>query len=260
MITVGVDVGSRTVKVAIVDDDAMVSHSSLGVGREPTPQVTEKALQQALDAAGLTRNDIEHTTSTGRGRTYVPYADSDRPDLACLSKASNWLNPDARTVVDVGGEKCIALRRNKKGKPISVNINDKCASGTGIFLETVAKMLLVDIEDIGELGLESREDITIVSTCAIFIESEIISLIHSKGKKAPDIINGIHEGIARRVGAMLTAVGIDGGIVITGGVAQNVGFVTALKNQINEDIQVPMDPMYVSALGAALLAREERNE
>lgn len=259
MITVGVDVGSRAVKVAILDDSTMVAHSSLGVGREPTHLVAEKALELALEAAKLSVDDIEHTTSTGRGRTHVPYSNSERPDLACLSKATNWLHPEIRTVVDLGGEKCIVLRRNPKGKPISVNVNDKCASGTGIFLETVAKMLLVSIEDIGEYALKSREEIAIAGTCAIFIESEIISLIHSEGKKAPDIVNGIHAGIARRVGAMLTSVGIDGGILLTGGVAQNVGFVAALKKQLEDDIQVPIDPMYVSALGAALLAQEEGN-
>ncbi|MEE9611669.1 MAG: acyl-CoA dehydratase activase [Desulfatiglandales bacterium] len=259
MVTAGVDVGSRAVKVAILNNSTVMSHSALSVGRELTPKVAENALQKALATAKLSAKDIEYTLSTGRGRKQVPYSNSERPDVACLARASNWLFPSARTVVDVGGEKCVALRRNQKGKPISININDKCASGTGIFLETVAKMLQVNLEEIGELSLRAKEEITISSTCAIFVESEIISLIHTQGKKAPDILRGIHEGIARRIGAMLTSVGVDGGIVLTGGVAQNAGFVAALKKQIEADILVPQDPVFVAALGAALLAQEERD-
>ena len=259
MLTSGVDVGSRSVKVTILNDDKVMSHSVHKVGLEPTPKVTENALQEALEAAKLSAGDIEHTVSTGKGRNLVPFKDSERPDVACLARATNWLYPSARTVVDVGGEKCVALRRNPKGRPVNVNINDKCASGTGVFLETVSQMLQVPIDEIGELSLKATEEVSISSTCAIFVESEIISLIHSEGKKAPDILQGINRGIARRVGAMLTHVGVDGGIVVTGGVAQNAGFVAALKKQIEAEVLIPEDPAYTGSLGAALLAQDERN-
>lgn len=257
MITAGIDAGQETIKVAILADGKLVSHVLEAAGGEPTATVSQRVLERALAQAGISQEQLEHIVATGTGRKQVPMANEQAPDVPCLARGVIFLLPTARTVIDMGGEKCLTLRCNSQGKPVSFSLNDKCASGAGIFFETVAKMLRVPIGEVGPLSLQSEEDIKIRSTCAVFAESEVVSLVHKKTKPA-DILRGIHEGVALRVLAMLTKMGIEPDVVMTGGVARNIGFVKAMEQQIGLGVAAPAEAPIVAALGAALLARDKK--
>lgn len=259
MITAGIDAGQETIKVAIVSEGRLVCHVLEAAGGESTVTVSQRVLERALEQAGISLEQLEYIVATGTGRKQVPQAHEQAPDVPCLARGVAFLIPTARTVIDMGGEKCLTLRCNSQGKAVSFSLNDKCASGAGIFFETVAKMLRVPIEEVGPLSLQSGEDIKIRSTCAVFAESEVVSLVHKKTKPA-DILRGIHEGIALRIAAMLTKTGIEQDVVMTGGVARNIGFVKAIEQQIGLRVMAPAEAPIAAALGAALLARDKKEK
>lgn len=259
MITAGIDAGQETIKVAIVTDGKLVSHVLEAAGGESTMTVSQRVLERAAGLAGINQEHLEYIVATGTGRKQVALAHEQAPDLPCLARGAIFLEPKARTVIDMGGEKCLVLRCNAQGKPVSFTLNDKCASGAGIFFETVAKMLRVPIEEVGPLSLQSGEDIKIHSICAVFAESEVVSLVHKKVKPA-DILRGIHEGVALRILAMLTKTGIEKDVMMTGGVARNLGFVKAIEQQIGLVVVAPAEAPIAAALGAALLARDKKEK
>jgi predicted CoA-substrate-specific enzyme activase len=239
-------------------DGEILSHAVLQAGGESTAVVAERALQQAAAATGVPAGDngqISYVVATGSGRKSVPFASKQTPELACLAKAAHWLFPASKTVIDVGAEKCLALRVSE-GRPLNFTLNDKCASGSGAFLETVADMLQLPLDDIGPLSLQSHDEIEIRSTCVVFAESEIVSLIHAK-KAREDILWGVFEGLALHVYALAAKIGLEQDVVMVGGVARNVGMVKALAKQSGIDILVPETPQIAGALGAALIAREK---
>ena len=255
MITAGIDAGQETIKVVIMADGRVLGQALEAAGGEPTETVAQRVLDKVLREAGLTPSDLAYIVATGTGRKQVPAAHQQVPDVPCLARAATFLVPSARTVIDMGAEKCLTLRCNAQGKPVNFSLNDKCASGAGIFFETVAKMLRVPIAEIGPLSLQAQEDVKIRSTCAVFAESEVISLVHKKTKPA-EILRGIHEGVALRIYAMLNKTGLEQDIIMTGGVARNVGFVQAMQQQLGLAVLVPEQAEMAGALGAALLAKD----
>jgi predicted CoA-substrate-specific enzyme activase len=257
VISAGIDAGQSTTKAVILDNGNIASHAVLAAGGESTAVVAERALRQAMEAAGMTANAIGELgpiTATGSGRKSVPFAQNHKPEIACLAKAAHWLFPSARTVIDVGYEKCLALRVNQ-GRPFNFTLNDKCASGSGAFLETVSEMLELRLDDIGPLSLESREELEIKSTCVVFAESEIVSLVHAK-KAREDILRGVFDGLALRVFALAAKIGLEQDVMMVGGVARNIGMVQALERHTGMKLLVPHTPQIAGALGAALLAQE----
>jgi predicted CoA-substrate-specific enzyme activase len=192
--------------------------------------------------------------ATGYGRLVVPFAHATVTEISCHARGAHSLVPGVSTILDMGGQDCKAIRVNARGEVSNFVMNDKCAGGTGRFLEIIADALKVPLFEIGELSLTSRKDIVFNNVCAVFAKSEAIAFMR-KGESHADILAGLHEVIAKRVIAMLRRVGIADRFVITGGIARNVGVVTKIGEKLDGiNINLPAEPMIVGALGAALFA------
>jgi predicted CoA-substrate-specific enzyme activase len=252
MITAGIDIGHQSVNVVILNDNKIIDHLTIIIagGVITTAQL---ALDCILDQAGMKRNRIDRIFTTGVGREKVPFADGYRTELLSHVFGAHWLFPDVRTVIDVGAEGSRLLRCDSDGFLTNFAINDKCASGTGVFLETVADIMQIPLSDLGALSLEYSKKLVLTTTCAVFAESEIIAEIH-RGSSKEDILWGVHEAIAVKIASISKRIGIEPEIVFTGGVARNIGVVKALEKQFALDVWVPQDPEIVGALGAAILA------
>lgn len=255
MIVAGIDVGNGTTKAVILNEGL------LGYSIVPTTDesrvVADRALRQALDSAALAFGDIEAIIATGAGGTEVDFATGHVTDVSCTIKGINWLLPSVRTVIDMGAEGCMVAKCDEQGTLLDYQTHQKCASGTGMFLDVIAEALEVGIEEMGELSLKSTKDVAVTSSCAVFAESEVISRVYA-GESKVDILRGINNSIAARVASMLFALGIEQDVAIVGGVARNVGMVDAIRRQIEADILVPEAPQIVAALGAALAAKERK--
>lgn len=256
MITAGIDLGSLSTKVLILEDDNILSTSVLTTGEEGA-LVAKKAMDEAIKKANISFEELKNIVSTGYGRKFVPFAKQSKSEMLCHAKGSHWLFPKARTVIDVGAESSKVIRINEEGVVEDFAGNDKCAAGTGVFLDTMAKALEVPLEDIGQLSLEHKEKAQISSMCAVFAESEVVSHVH-KGIPRNDILAGIHESIADRIFGMLNRIGVQNDVVMTGGVAKNIGMVRALEEKLGIKIYIPEYPQMVGALGAALIARNSK--
>jgi predicted CoA-substrate-specific enzyme activase len=213
-------------------------------------------MQWAMDGTGLALKNVHYTVGTGYGRVNVPFADKAVTEIACHARGANFMyGPSVRTVLDMGGQDCKAIRCDDRGKVEAFLMNDKCAAGTGRFLEMMAQALEIDIEDMGRRALHAKRSATISSLCTVFAESEVVSLI-AEGRPVEEICRGICESIASRTVSMLGKVGRNGNIAMSGGVAKNVGVVRALERALGVRLDIPPEPQVVGALGAALIARE----
>ncbi len=250
----GIDIGASTAKAVILDKN-ILSKVIIPSGFD-TKKTAGDVFNKVVQEANITEDDIEYTVATGYGRIMVPMASKTVTEITCHARGASFLDSTVRTVVDIGGQdsKGIAL---ENGRVQDFVMNDKCAAGTGRFLEVMANALEVELEELGALSLESQEKVTISSTCTVFAESEVISY-KNQGRKKEDIIAGVHEAIASRIYAMVNQIPVRDKIMITGGVALNRGVVQALETKIEKSVIVPEDPQIVGALGAALLARENK--
>ena len=254
MITAGVDVGAATAKTVIVADGKILSYAVMQTG-DSVSRSAEKVTKSALEQAGLSMSDLSFVISTGYGRNSVTFANKAVTEIICHAKGVNFLIPGARTVIDIGGQdsKVIGVREN--GTVSDFVMNDKCAAGTGRFLEVMAAVLGLAIEEMGPISLTSKEPCNISSTCTIFAETEMVSL-RADGRTREDIVAGIHRAVASRVAVMGRTVGYKEQVVFTGGVAKNLGVKNSLETGIGLPILIPEEPQIVGALGAALLARQ----
>ena len=196
MTTAGIDIGSLTTKSVILDSSNILSFSLLPTGEDASQSIT-RAIEQALEEAGLSLNDINSMVSTGVGKSEIPYPVTTATELRCDVMGAIFLQPSIRGVVDIGAESCRAMKCNQKGNVVDFALNDKCASGTGIFLDTMAKALGITIDELKELP-QVEQEISITSTCAVFAESEVVSLVH-KGVNRFDIWRGVNKSIANRI-------------------------------------------------------------
>lgn len=256
MITGGIDLGARTVKVVLMEGSNILAKAIAITGFEQK-QSAEEALNAALKKAGLSRKDVASLVSTGVGRKVClePPISANREvtEVTAAAMGAVFVHPAARTVIDVGAEEGRAVRCDEKGSVRDFVINERCAAGAGTFVEAMARALEVSIEDMGPLALKSTRTIPMNAQCTIFAESEVVTLIHEQTPKE-DIAKAIVDAMAARIASMVRRVGIEKDVVLIGGVAKNVGFVEALKRELATDIVVPPDPEYVGALGAALIA------
>jgi predicted CoA-substrate-specific enzyme activase len=257
----GVDSGSTSTNAVIVGDDAeIVAAATVPTGAD-SAAAAELALSDALDKAGLSEGEITAIVATGYGRVSVPFAARDVTEITCHARGAHWLVPGACTVIDIGGQDSKVIRLNPGGSVTEFSMNDKCAAGTGRFLELMADTLGMDIDEMARAGLRPGERVDISSMCAVFAESEVISLI-AQGKSTEDIVWGVDLAIAGRVASMAARLGATAPYVMTGGVANNAGVVKALGEKLrersgrSEDLTVPGDPQICGALGAALIARD----
>jgi predicted CoA-substrate-specific enzyme activase len=253
MITVGIDVGSITAKAAVVKDGEVISHKLILTGYNAR-NAGEKVLEGILKDLGLESSLIDKIISTGYGRNSVTIADKAITEITCHAKGAHYLDPAVRSVIDIGGQDSKAIAVNEFGSVKDFAMNDKCAAGTGRFLEVMARALEVDLSDFGDFSLEAAQPSKISSLCTVFAESEVISLI-SNGEKRSNIIAGIHESIAARVVAMAGRVGLETPIMMTGGVAKNIGVVRALERKTGEKIVVAPEAQITGAIGAALIGQ-----
>jgi benzoyl-CoA reductase subunit D len=256
MITAGLDVGNQSVKTVILGDGGVMGKSCIVIVKD-VPSAAQEALDEALREAGVSRDEVEYIVTTGIGKEEVGFSDDTASDLSCHTRGAQYELPNARTVIDMGAENCRVSLCDEKGKLIDFAMNDKCASGTGVFLETIAKMMEVPLEELGPLSLQSDGEVSITTMCAVFAESEVVTEVH-RGTPSKDIIKGCHDSIALRTTALLKRTGMEPDIVMTGGAAWNVGLVESIKRQINMDISVPPNPQISGALGAAIVAREKK--
>jgi len=249
-ITAGIDMGSKNVKVMVLKDAKILAKSSIPSGFDQKA-AAEKVFNDVLRKAGLSRDAVTHIVATGAGKDLAPYPHSEISMVGADALGGNSLYPSARTVIDVGAETSRAVRFNEKGRMIDFVVNEKCAAGSGTFIETMARALEVKLEEIGPLSLKAKKTISMNAQCTIFAESEVVSLIHEKASKA-DIARAIHDSIANRITSLVRRLGIQKDVVLVGGVAKNVGFVSSLQRTLGVKLLVPEEPEFVGALGAAL--------
>ena len=250
--TLGIDVGSTASKCVILKDGKeIVGKSLINVGAGTSGP--DRAISDVLADAKMKREDMAFTLATGYGRNSLEgIADKQMSELSCHARGASFLYPDVHTVIDIGGQD-VKVLHIENGNMVNFQMNDKCAAGTGRFLDVMAKVLEVKVQDLGALGEKSQKRISISSTCTVFAESEVISQL-AKGTDKCDIIDGIHRAIASRVVGLVHRVGVSPRVVMTGGVAQNIGVVKALSEGLHADIAVSPLTQYVGALGAALFA------
>ncbi|MBN2569382.1 MAG: 2-hydroxyglutaryl-CoA dehydratase [Deltaproteobacteria bacterium] len=252
MKTAGIDIGSITTKAAIVADGKVLG-TRIGFTGYKTGLAGERIFRELLAELNLAESGIDRIISTGYGRKSVPFATKVVSEIICHGAGAHFLNPGVRTVIDVGGQDSKSLSIDTAGKVRDFEMNDKCAAGTGRFLEVMARALEVDIADLGRLSLQADNPARISSICTVFAESEVISLI-SKGEKRKNIIAGIHESVASRISTLARRVGITEPVMMTGGVAQNIGVVRALEKQLGLSLTVKDTAQVNGAIGAAVMA------
>lgn len=251
----GIDSGSTSTDVVILDKNREIISSVIMPTGAGAANGAERALEEALKQAKLNREDLDAVVTTGYGRTAISDGDKSITEITCHARGAHFLDPRVRTVVDIGGQDSKVIRLNEDGSVKNFVMNDKCAAGTGRFLDVMAKVLEVDINELAELSEKATEKVSISSTCTVFAESEVISQL-SKGVKKENIIAGIHDSIASRVAGLAKRAGIEDDLVMVGGVADNYGIVRAIEEHLGHRIIVPKNAQLTGALGAALYAMD----
>jgi predicted CoA-substrate-specific enzyme activase len=253
MIYAGIDIGSLSTDVALLSADRALLGSAITATGASTRKAAREALDAALAAAGARREDIVCTVATGYGREMAEIADLRVTEITCHARGARHLFPGALTVLDIGGQDSKVIRLSHDGKVADFAMNDKCAAGTGRFLEVMARTLEMDLEQMGGRSLLAARSLPISSTCTVFAETEVVSLIAS-GADPDDIAWGVHLAISERIGALAERIGIVAPAVMTGGVAKNPAARKALEDRFRIRFLVPEEPQLAGALGAALIA------
>jgi predicted CoA-substrate-specific enzyme activase len=251
VIFAGFDVGSRTTKLVAMRDNKIIDSKVTESGMEPQKKVFE--LWHELQNK-FSKTDFK-VVSTGYGRNLVTFADKIISEIGCQAKGVHYLFPEARTIIDIGGQDSKIILKNHVGKVVDFVMNDKCAAGTGRFLEMAATIFGVSVSELGNLALQSSESVKIDNTCVVFAESEIISLIASQQKRE-NIIAGVHSSIAHRIKSMTAALPWEKPLVFTGGVAHNSGMIHAIGKMFQTQPLIPPESSITGAIGAALFASE----
>jgi predicted CoA-substrate-specific enzyme activase len=253
----GIDVGSATTKTVLLNPRCEVLASVvIGTGGRIVA-AAEHCFLQAAARAGIAPTAVAQVIATGYGRKRVSFAHGDVTEITCHAKGTHHLHPEVNTVVDVGGQDSKVIRLGPSGKAINFLMNDKCAAGTGRFLEVMARVLELDLEEMSQQYVNVGDGIAISSICTVFAESEVVSLI-AEGRSISEIVSGIHAAIAVKTIGLLGRLGrVDGmPVALVGGVAKNQGFVAQMRHRLGGPVLVPSNPQNVGALGAALIARE----
>ncbi len=253
MIVAGMDIGSISTETVILKEDRILSTSLVPTGAK-SGAAAERSLNCALKQINLERGELAAIVTTGYGRASFPSATKRITEITCHARGAFFVHPPTRTVIDIGGQDSKVIRLDEHGHNVDFQMNDKCAAGTGRFLEVMAHALEVKLEDLGRLSREAPRTIRISSTCTVFAESEVVSLI-ADNQPPEVIIRGLHDAIADRILGMVRRVGVEEEVTLTGGVAKNEGVVLALQERLGVKIFVPPEPQMIGALGAALLAR-----
>lgn len=251
----GIDVGSASSKAVIMDEDAKIVKSAViqsGTGTSGPSRV----LTAIFEGTALTQSDMAKTVATGYGRYVFEGADRQVSEISCHAKGVHYIFPNARTILDIGGQDVKAIAIDEKGSVQDFYMNDKCAAGTGRFIEVMARILEIPLEDMAKWDEKSEHPVSVSSTCTVFAESEVISLL-SQNKAKEDIIRGVHESVISRSIGLLMRTPMAEDFVMTGGSAKNRGVVEALKREIKKPVYVAENPQITGAIGAALYALKD---
>ena len=254
MYTAGIDIGSISTKAVIMRDGQLLASRVILTGYN-AENAGKKVFDAVLDDLQISASAITRIVATGYGRKGLAIADKSITEIMCHATGARYLNPLIRSIIDIGGQDSKAILLDDRGKVANFAMNDKCAAGTGRFLEVMARALEVNLDEFGRMSLKADLPARISSLCTVFAESEIISLI-AKGEKRANIIAGIHESICVRVLAMANRIGIKSPVMMTGGVAKNIGVVRAFEKAIGSPIEVSDYAQVNGAIGAALLAQD----
>jgi predicted CoA-substrate-specific enzyme activase len=248
----GVDIGSTMTKVVIMNQTMLAS--VIGPTGPEHRKLANRVMEEALVKANLPFKDVTYVVATGYGRINVPFADRQITEISCHARGVGYLLPEARTVIDIGGQDSKGIKL-KEGRAVDFVMNDKCAAGTGRFLEVAAEELGVKLDDMGRLSLTAQNAVRISNTCTVFAAQEVVAKL-SEGVPLPDIIAGLHEAIVSRIYSMVRRLKIEREVAITGGGAKNIGLVKALEAKLGFTVLVPPEPLLTGAIGAALLGKD----
>ena len=254
MVVAGMDIGSITTETVILHDKQILTSIILPTGAN-SRRAAERSLAAALEEAKIKQEDLTAIVTTGYGRASFSPASKMITEISCHARGAYFVYPKTRTVIDIGGQDSKVIRLDSQGRNVDFQMNDKCAAGTGRFLEVMAHALEVNVEDLGRLSISASRTIKISSMCTVFAKSEVVSLIADNQSKEV-IIRGLHDAIADRILGMVNRVGIEEQVTLTGGVAKNQGVVRALEDRLGVNLFIPPEPQIIGALGAALLARD----
>jgi (R)-2-hydroxyacyl-CoA dehydratese activating ATPase len=252
MLTAGIDIGSRTTKVVILKDGEIYASRLMLTGAS-SPERAREILELALRDKGLKLNDLEYIVATGYGRINISFVQEKITEITCHAMGAYSEFPGTRTIIDIGGQDSKVIRLDAAGRVEDFIMNDKCAAGTGRFLEVMADSLEIPLKEIGGLSLKTDKAAPISSTCTVFAESEVISLV-ARGVDKHEILRGIHLAIVKRLTGMVHRVGLKEELTLTGGVCLNRGVTTILAEVLNIGVNIPEEPQLVGAIGAARLA------
>ena len=249
----GIDVGSTMTKAVIVNNGIIVS--IIGPTGPEQRRLANKVMEVALKKAALPFQAITYIVATGYGRINVPFADKQFTEITCHAKGIINLFPKARTIIDIGGQDVKAIRIDATGKTVDFVMNDKCAAGSGRFIEVIADTLGVSLDEVGDLSLQSKNPAKISNICTIWAQQEVAASL-AQGILISDLLAGVHHSLADRIGRMVNRLRVEEAIILTGGGAKNKGLLRALSQQLGHEILVPEEPLITGAFGAALLGKE----
>ncbi len=247
--------GSLTAKAVILNEKNILGSHVTKVLNKPEDSAN-KVMDIALSEAGISHNDIEYCIGTGYGKKKIPFVNESISEIACHGKGAKWLLPKVRTVIDIGGQDCKVVKLDENGDIVNFVTNDKCAAGTGRFLEVMSKLLNVDLDRLGELSAHANDILHFSSTCTVWVQQEVIHHINDE-KPVEDVGASVNLAMAGRMAILVKRLGIEKDVCMTGGVAKNIGVRKDLERLIQIKIRkIKVDPQIVGALGAAILARE----
>jgi predicted CoA-substrate-specific enzyme activase len=251
----GIDIGSTMTKVVIADEQGKIISSIIGPTGAEHRHLALRVTENAMEKAGLNFDNLDFIVATGYGRISVPFADKQITEITCHARGIRALFPSVRTIIDIGGQDSKGIKLDSEGKVANFVMNDKCAAGTGRFLEVIAEALGIDLTDMGRISAMADGYVQISNTCTVFAEHEVTSRL-AEGAAIPEIVAGLHESIAGRVVNMVRHLGLEKDVVVTGGGAKNTGLIQAIESKVGFSVLIPPEPFITGALGAALIGKD----
>ncbi len=260
-IAAGVDVGSTQTKAVLLGDNgerSILARALVDTGAN-VRKAAEIAFDKCCQTAGIPQSEVGFVVGTGYGRYKISFGNTQMTEISCHARGAHFLCPGTRTVIDMGGQDAKAISVGANGEVLDFVMNDKCAAGTGRFLANAAEVMGISLDEIGPLSLRATRPVKIATVCTVFVESDILSYL-SQGKRAEDIMGGVHLAIAKRTLSLARRLSIEPEITMTGGVARNIGMVRALETVLERKMLVSPDAHFMGAVGAALFALEKLGE
>lgn len=258
MFFLGLDIGSTWTKTVLLDRDLNIAATLVKQTGPKHRKLAHKTVLELLESAHVALDEVAYLVATGYGRVNVPFADAQTTELTCHAKGVAYYFPDVGTAIDVGGQDAKALSI-REGRLVNFVMNDKCAAGTGRFLEVLAETLGLELDQLGPLSAQATDPATIGSICTIFAQQELVAQL-SSGVPIHDVVAGVHHAVAGRVCRLARSMGVDGEVVLTGGVAKNNGFANAVEQHLQRPVRIPPDSFITGALGAAIVAAQKHDK